>query len=704
MTQTPSFDILTMGRSSIDLYANDIGAPFAEIQSFAAYVGGSPTNIAVGCRRLGLEAALLTAVGTDKVGDFIVHFLEQEGVATEYIPTKAGARSSAVLLGIEENAFPLIFYRDNAADIQLTIDDVLASPIDRCRSFEFSGTGLSKEPSRSATLFAAERASQRGATVFLDLDFRADQRHDPRAFGVTVRAALKHVTVDTTTGTETVIAPFIPEAGHTISGLSWDPTTDTLFASSTDSTESALYTIDPSDGSQALIGTTNVATTLIDIAVDPVSGVLYGHDIITDSIYTIDKTDGSATLVGPTGFDATFAQGMDFNDATGLLYLALYEGGGVGSLLVADTSDGSTFSIGTLTRETDAFAIAASTGDSVAPSIVVHQTVGTDAGSCATTDQIMVLEGTTVYFCYSVINVGQSTFTSHDLDDAVTGTILSGLALNLAPGESTDTFNEGVTIPAIIDDTVLNIGTWSALNGTTASAQAGATVIAIDEASFPSDPEPDTAIPDSDPVGITDTLTITENGTIDDLDVALDISHTFVGDLIVTLEHVDTGTTVTILDRPGVPATGFGCAGDNILAVLDDEAAITAEDNCGATADPSPGLNDGPYIPNSPLSAFDGEDILGDWALTISDNAGIDTGTLNSWSLDAELLVPEIALAVTVGTDPLSCGTDTSLVVPAGTTVFYCYTVSNLGDLTLSLHDLSDDQLGTLLSTSHGYL
>ena len=185
-----------MGRSSIDLYSNDIGAPFAEIQSFAAYVGGSPTNIAVGCRRLGLEVALLTAMGADKVGDFIVHFLEQEGVATEFIPTKAfSSMRSSALLRIEENAFPLVFYRDNAADIQLTIDDVLASPIDRCQSFEFSGTGLSKEPSRSATLFAAERASQHGATVFLDLDFRADQWHDPRAFGVTVRAALKHVTV-----------------------------------------------------------------------------------------------------------------------------------------------------------------------------------------------------------------------------------------------------------------------------------------------------------------------------------------------------------------------------------------------------------------------------------------------------------------------------------------------------------------------------
>ena len=66
------FDILTMGRSSIDLYANDIGAPFPEIKNFAAYVGGCPTNISVGTRRLNLRAALLTAVGNDPVGDFVL--------------------------------------------------------------------------------------------------------------------------------------------------------------------------------------------------------------------------------------------------------------------------------------------------------------------------------------------------------------------------------------------------------------------------------------------------------------------------------------------------------------------------------------------------------------------------------------------------------------------------------------------------------
>ncbi len=195
------FDLITMGRSSIDLYANDIGVAFEDISSFAAYVGGSPTNIAVGTRRLGLNVALLTAVGQDKVGDFVVHFLNKETVDTNYIPHKVGVRTSAVLLGIEPpDKFPLVFYRDNAADIQLNIDDVLATPLSESRALEISGTGLSKEPGRSATFFAAEQAKAAGATVFMDLDFRADQWHDPRAFGVNVRAILP--LVDVAIGTE----------------------------------------------------------------------------------------------------------------------------------------------------------------------------------------------------------------------------------------------------------------------------------------------------------------------------------------------------------------------------------------------------------------------------------------------------------------------------------------------------------------------
>jgi 5-dehydro-2-deoxygluconokinase len=187
-----SFDILLMGRSSIDLYANDIGAPFPEIKSFAAYVGGCPTNISVGTRRLGLRSVLLTAVGMDPVGDFLLHFLEQEGVIRDFIPRKEGHRTSAVILGIEPpDKFPLVYYRDNCADIELTFQDVLAAPIEDCRVLLISGTGLSREPSRSATIFAAERAQSCGTKVVLDLDFRPDQWHDARAFGVTVRSVLR---------------------------------------------------------------------------------------------------------------------------------------------------------------------------------------------------------------------------------------------------------------------------------------------------------------------------------------------------------------------------------------------------------------------------------------------------------------------------------------------------------------------------------
>jgi 5-dehydro-2-deoxygluconokinase len=185
-----------------------------EITSFAAYVGGCPTNISVGMRRLGARSALLTAVGDDQVGNFILHFLEREGVETKFIPRKPGRRSSAVVLGIEPpDRFPLTYYRDNCADIELNIDDVLATPIAESRALLITGTGLSKEPSRSATLFAAETARQAGTTVALDIDFRPDQWDDPRAFGVTLRSALR--LVDIVIGTEDEInAAMLTSAGQ----------------------------------------------------------------------------------------------------------------------------------------------------------------------------------------------------------------------------------------------------------------------------------------------------------------------------------------------------------------------------------------------------------------------------------------------------------------------------------------------------------
>jgi len=95
------------------------------------------------------------------------------------------------------------------------------------------------------------------------------------------------------------------------------------------------------------------------------------------------------------------------------------------------------------------------------------------------------------------------------------------------------------------------------------------------------------------------------------------------------LTHQNTGTAVTIIDRPGVPASTYGCSGDNILATLDDEAALPVENQCSGT----PTIN-GTFSPNGALSAFDGESSSGTWVLTVTDNyTSADAGTLNNWSI-----------------------------------------------------------------------
>jgi 5-dehydro-2-deoxygluconokinase len=190
------YDVITYGRSSIDLYSANIGAAFVDIKSFNAYVGGSPLNIAVGTKRLGLRSALLTGIGEDQIGDFLLHFLNKEGVETKFIPRKQGFRTSAVVLGIEPpDNFPLVYYRENCADSKVNIDDVINADIGSFRLFEISATALNVEPSRSAGFFAAEESVKNNVPILIDLDFRADQWHDARSFGITARAFLRNCTI-----------------------------------------------------------------------------------------------------------------------------------------------------------------------------------------------------------------------------------------------------------------------------------------------------------------------------------------------------------------------------------------------------------------------------------------------------------------------------------------------------------------------------
>jgi 5-dehydro-2-deoxygluconokinase len=193
---TAEFDVICFGRNSIDLYSQEPGKEFEEITGFHAFVGGSPLNIAVGCRRLGLRSSLLSAVGKDKVGDFVLNFLRKENVDASNTAVIPGTRTPAVILGIEPpDKFPLVYYRDNASDSQISIDQVMKAKIDKCRILQMSGTALNMEPSRSAAFFAAEIARKNNIPVLLDLDFRADQWHDVRAFGVVVRAFFQYVNI-----------------------------------------------------------------------------------------------------------------------------------------------------------------------------------------------------------------------------------------------------------------------------------------------------------------------------------------------------------------------------------------------------------------------------------------------------------------------------------------------------------------------------
>jgi 5-dehydro-2-deoxygluconokinase len=201
----PTYDVLAMGRSCIDLYAHQIGVPITDVTSFDAYVGGCPTNVSVGTRRLGLTSVLLTAVGDDQVGEFVTAFLNREQVDTRFIPRKPGRRTSAVILTIQPpDKFPLTFYRDNCADRALTVDDVARAPVGDSRVVFLTGTGLSHEPARAATFAAAAAARAAGVAVVVDIDYRADQWDGASAFADQMRVLLRSATL--AVGTEEELA------------------------------------------------------------------------------------------------------------------------------------------------------------------------------------------------------------------------------------------------------------------------------------------------------------------------------------------------------------------------------------------------------------------------------------------------------------------------------------------------------------------
>ncbi|MFP8873206.1 MAG: proprotein convertase P-domain-containing protein, partial [Myxococcota bacterium] len=154
---------------------------------------------------------------------------------------------------------------------------------------------------------------------------------------------------------------------------------------------------------------------------------------------------------------------------------------------------------------------------------------------------------------------------------------------------------------------------------------------------------PSLAIPDGAEGGVNSTNTIVDDITILDLEVEVVISHTYIGDLTVTLTHVETGTSAVLIDQPGEPDQTFGCSGDDIEATLSDAATLPVEDECAST---TPSIQ-GKFTPNNPLDVFDGESTAGNWKLTVSDASAQDTGTLDEWTLLVNPPPPPVEITMT---------------------------------------------------------
>ncbi|MDH3660874.1 MAG: 5-dehydro-2-deoxygluconokinase, partial [Alphaproteobacteria bacterium] len=166
-------DVITIGRSSVDLYGAQVGGRLEDMASFRKYIGGSPTNMAAGMARLGMASAVITRVGDEHMGRFIREQLEREGVDTRGVITDPERLTALVLLGIrDDEQFPLIFYRENCADMALSVDDIDPALIAEARAVVVTGTHLSHPHTKAAALKALGLARENGARTGLDIDFR----------------------------------------------------------------------------------------------------------------------------------------------------------------------------------------------------------------------------------------------------------------------------------------------------------------------------------------------------------------------------------------------------------------------------------------------------------------------------------------------------------------------------------------------------
>ena len=193
---THRYDVIAMGRSGVDIYPLQTGVGLEDVTTFAKFLGGSATNVAVAAARLGRETAIVTRTGDDPFGRFIHQALHDLGVSDEFVTAVGDLPTPITFCEIfPPDNFPLYFYRNpTAPDLQLRADELDLEAIASARIFWSTVTGLSQEPSRSAHLAAWQSRNRRAHTI-LDLDYRPMFWESRAAARAQVDVALEHVSI-----------------------------------------------------------------------------------------------------------------------------------------------------------------------------------------------------------------------------------------------------------------------------------------------------------------------------------------------------------------------------------------------------------------------------------------------------------------------------------------------------------------------------
>nr|WP_315473792.1 5-dehydro-2-deoxygluconokinase [uncultured Rhodoferax sp.] len=182
--QGRDFDLACLGRLAVDLYAEQFGSALEDARSMAMYLGGSSANLAFGVARLGLRSAMVSRVGNEQMGRFLTQTLQANGCDTSQVQVDPQRLTALVLLGIKDrDTFPLLFVRENCADMAIDAALIDEAFIARCRALAITGTHLSTPGTRAASTRALEFARKHGVVRVLDIDYR------PVLWGLTSRGA-----------------------------------------------------------------------------------------------------------------------------------------------------------------------------------------------------------------------------------------------------------------------------------------------------------------------------------------------------------------------------------------------------------------------------------------------------------------------------------------------------------------------------------